>query len=295
MVQRPGVPGLPDRGLEDPRLPHARAGAGRRQPRRDRAHPGPAAHRRPHRPPGHRHRPPRRRGRPPPHQAGRDHQEPQGPAQHPRDKAAGAGRRPDRPGDRRPVAGPGQFPPGHEAGRADGAEGRSPRDPSPVRGPPGRLGDVPPGVLPRGPGPAAHAAGRHRLRLPRGPDHLRAHRRQGLDLQGRHPALQGLGRGQDHPGGGHGGRRDLGPGPAPPGHLRRWRPSPPRPGRARNCAHPGRSRRRRRRAKKLPRPGPSSLSTPSSSACWRKKKRSSAAPAASITKPPISPRTRSRC
>ena len=47
--------------------------------------------------------------------------------------------------------------------------------------------------------PAAHAAGRHRLRLPRGPHDLGPGRREGLDLQGRHPALQGLGRGQDHP------------------------------------------------------------------------------------------------
>ena len=37
----------------------------------------------------------------------------------------------------------------------------------------------------------------------------RPHRRQGLDLQGRHPALQDLGRGEDLPRGGHGRRRDL--------------------------------------------------------------------------------------
>ena len=41
------------------------------------------------------------------------------------------------------------------------------------------------GVLPRGPGAAAHAARGHRLRLLRGPDHLRPDRREGLDLQGR--------------------------------------------------------------------------------------------------------------
>src|ERR1043165_3122396 len=40
----------------------------------------------------------------------------------------------------------------------------------------------------------------------RGP---RPHRRQGLDLQGRHPALQCLDRGEDRQGGGHGRRRDL--------------------------------------------------------------------------------------
>ena len=81
--------------------------------------------------------------------------------------------------------------------------------------------------------PAAHPAGRHRLRLPRGQDHLRPHRGEGVDLQGRHPALQGLRRGEDQPGGRHGRRRDLRPGPSPPGRLRRWRPPPPRPGRAR--------------------------------------------------------------
>ena len=45
-------------------------------------------------------------------------------------------------------------------------------------------------VVPRGSRPAAHAAGRHRLRLPRGPHDRRPHRGQGVDLQGRHPALQ---------------------------------------------------------------------------------------------------------
>ena len=52
----------------------------------------------------------------------------------------------------------------------------------------GRLGGAemsPLGVLPRGPGPAAHAAREHRLRLLRGPDDVRPHRREGLDLQGR--------------------------------------------------------------------------------------------------------------
>ena len=52
----------------------------------------------------------------------------------------------------------------------------------------GRLGgarDVALGDLLRGPRPAAHAARRHRLRLRRGEDDLRPHRRQGLDQQGR--------------------------------------------------------------------------------------------------------------
>ena len=42
--------------------------------------------------------------------------------------------------------------------------------------------------------------------------HLRPHRREGVDLQGRHPPVQERGRGQDHPRGRHGRRRDVGPG-----------------------------------------------------------------------------------
>ena len=49
----------------------------------------------------------------------------------------------------------------------------------------GGAGDEPHRVLPRGPGAAAHAAGRHRLRLLRGAHDVRPHRREGLDLQGR--------------------------------------------------------------------------------------------------------------
>ena len=196
--------------------------------------------------PGHRDRPAGRRGRPPAHQAGRDDQEPQGPAQHPGDQAARAGRRPDGPGHRRPAGRPGQLPAGHEADRPDRPEGGGPRHPGPVRRPPRRLGDVAAGVLPGGPGAPAHPAGRHRLRLPRGQDHLRPHRRQGLDLQGQHPALQGLGRREDQPGGGHGGRRDFRPEPAPAGHLRGRRPAPPGPGRARLAARAGGGRRRPR-------------------------------------------------
>ena len=50
--------------------------------------------------------------------------------------------------------------------------------------PPGRRRDEPHGVLPRGSGAAAHAAGQHRVWLLRGPYDLRPHRREGLDLQG---------------------------------------------------------------------------------------------------------------
>ena len=65
--------------------------------------------------------------------------------------------------------------------------------------PPRRRRDEPHGVLPRGPGSAAHAAGQHRVRLLRGPYHLRPHRREGLDLQGRRRAGPG-GSGRGRPG-----------------------------------------------------------------------------------------------
>ena len=94
------------------------------------------------------------------------HRQRQGPAQHPGDQAARARRRPDRPGCRRPAGGPGGVPPGHEAGRAERPEGRGPGYPGPVLGPPRWLGDGPDRVVPRGSGPAAHPACRHRLRLP---------------------------------------------------------------------------------------------------------------------------------
>ncbi len=52
----------------------------------------------------------------------------------------------------------------------------------------GRLGggrDRAARVVPRRPGAAPHAPGRHRLRARRGPHHVRDHRREGVDLQGR--------------------------------------------------------------------------------------------------------------
>jgi small subunit ribosomal protein S3 len=49
-----------------------------------------------------------------------------------------------------------------------------------------RRRDEPLRVLPRRPCAAAHPARADRLRLLRGQDHLRPHRRQGVDLQGRH-------------------------------------------------------------------------------------------------------------
>ena len=82
--------------------------------------------------------------------------------------------------------------------RAERPEGRRPRHPGPVLGSPRRRRDEPHRVVPRRSRAAAHAARRHRLRLPRGPHHRRSHRREGVDLQGRHPALQEHQRGQDH-------------------------------------------------------------------------------------------------
>ena len=54
-----------------------------------------------------------------------------------------------------------------------------------VRRPPRRHRDVALGAVLGGPRAAAHAARRHRLRLRRGEDDLRPHRRQGVDQQGR--------------------------------------------------------------------------------------------------------------
>ena len=85
--------------------------------------------------------------------------------------------------------------------------------------------------------PAAHAARRHRLRLLRGQDHVRPHRRQGLDLQGR---------GRGHP------RRARGPGRRAgacrqPQPSRPWRVAPTvpsaRPARAPATRWPPRRRR----------------------------------------------------
>src|SRR5215472_507101 len=50
----------------------------------------------------------------------------------------------------------------------------------------------------------------------RGPHDVGPRGREGVDLQGRHPALQGLDRGQDHARGRHGRRRDVGPERSPP-------------------------------------------------------------------------------
>ena len=52
------------------------------------------------------------------------------------------------------------------------------------------------GMVPRRPRAAAHAARRHRLRLRRSQDHLRHHRRQGVDLQRRGARARPDGAGQ---------------------------------------------------------------------------------------------------
>ena len=209
-------------------------------------------------------------------------------AEHPGDQAARARRRAHRPGHLRPAGAPGRLPPRHEARHPDGAEGRRPGDQGAVLGPPRRLGDVPQGAVPRGPRAPAHPPGRHRLRLPRGAHHVGPGRREGVDLQGRHPALQGLHRGQDHPRGRHGRRRDVGPERSAPAHHRRWRASPGRDvlggggagGRGRGRRRGGGARRRaaRRRGRggrSRPSPKPLPPTGPRSRPRWRRRRRRS--------------------
>ena len=121
---------------------------------------------------------------------------------------------------------------------------------------------------------------------------LRPHRGEGLDLQGRHPPLQALLRGQDLPRGRDGRRRDLGPGP--PRRL-----ITAGGGRRRADQEPGsvlpietRPRRRRETARAevprtplpAPAPCPARPRTTTSSASSPRKRRSSAGPATSTTR-----------
>ncbi len=69
----------------------------------------------------------------------------------------------------------------------DGHEVRRQGHPHSLLRPARRQRDEPRGDLPRRSRAAAHAPRRHRVRRRRGQDHVRHHRRQGLDLQGRGP------------------------------------------------------------------------------------------------------------
>ncbi len=108
-----------------------------------------------------------------------------GQGQHPRDQAPRARRAPGRAVDRRAAPEPRRLPPRDEAGAdqrdALGRQGRQ----GPGLRPAGRRRDGAHRGLLRRPRAAAHAARRHRLRLPRGPHDVRADRRQVLDQQGR--------------------------------------------------------------------------------------------------------------
>ena len=189
-----------------------------------------------HRAPGHRDRQVRQRGRGA--APGRARHDPQGRArQHQRDQAARAGRQPGRPVRRRAAAEPRLVPARHEAlaglGHALGRPGRA----HPLRRPPRRRGDVAHRAVLGGPRAAAHAARGHRLRLRRGPDPGRPHRRQGLDQQGRDHArrLRGRPAADDAPGRGrrappsrrhddHRGHRPVQARARPSPRWRRWRP-----------------------------------------------------------------------
>ena len=192
LVRREALQRLHRRGRQDPPAADQGPGAGRHLLGRDRADPRPGPRRHLHRAAGHRHRPQRCRGRTGPRRPGEADRQ-AGPAEHPRGQE---------PRDRRQLVAQGvaeQLASGcSSAGRCQGAAERDARrragHPDPVLGSSRRRRDEPVGVLPRGSGAAAHAAGRHRLRVPRGQDHLRPDRREGLDLQGRrvrHPDRTG--------------------------------------------------------------------------------------------------------
>ena len=124
------------------------------------------------------------RGRRAPQGAALDHRQERA-HQHQRDQAPGA-RRPARgPVDRRAAAEPRQLPPRDEALARVGDPLRRAGRQDHLRRPARRRGDVALGDLLGGARPAAYAARGHRLRLRRGEDDLRPHRREGLDQQGR--------------------------------------------------------------------------------------------------------------
>ena len=196
-----------------------------------------------------------------------------------------------RAGRRRPAHRPRVVPAGDEARGADRDEGRRARRPRAVQRSPRRRRDEPQGVVPRRSGAAAHAARRHRLRPRRGEDHVRSHRREGLDLQGRDPPLQDRGRGQDRQGSRDGRRRDRGRHRVAASSARVAVAAVPRPTRRRRSTTP------RSATRTPPRPTPlrQARPIPSSSASSPRKKRSSAAPA-STTRRRTSTATRTdRC
>ena len=180
--------------------------------------------RRAHRPSGHRDRPPWCRGRPPPCWPHEDLGQPEGPA---RDQAARARRCADRPGSR-PARRPCGVPTREKRAVQNACEGRRLVFES-NRRPPRRFGDGPHRGYREGRA-AAHPVPMSTTASAR-PDHLRPYRREGVALQA-HPSLQVPDRGQGHPRGGDGCRRDVGPStkparscPAPPASAS----PPPRP------------------------------------------------------------------
>ena len=141
-------------------------------------------HRRLYRAPGHRHRQVGcGGGRAAPRDPRHDAEE--RPDQHQRDQATRAGREARRAVDRRAAREPRQLPAGDEALPGVGHALWRSRRQGAVRRPAGRHRDVPLGEVLGGARAAAHAARRHRLRVRRGEDDLRPHRREGLDQQGR--------------------------------------------------------------------------------------------------------------
>ena len=188
----------------------------------------------PHGPAGDRDRQVRLRGgrsaqgAPPDDRQGRE-------GEHPRDQAARARREAGGPVDRRAAPEPRGLPARDEArAHQRDALGRQGREDPGLR-PPRRRGDgAHRGLLGR-PRAAAHAARRHRLRLLRGAHHLRPHRREGVDQQGR-----------DH-------AQGLRAGPAPSSRRRRPWAGRRRP-RSRRRSRTGWPRRRRGRWRRRSRP-----------------------------------------
>ena len=194
---------LPARGHQDPR-PH------QRQARACRVvgHPDPQGQaagdgRHLHRAPRDRDREVRGRGGRAPQGPPRHHRQ-ERPHQHQRDQAARARRAARRAVDRGAAPEPRRVPARDEAlPRVGDAVGRAGHQ-DPVRRAARRRRDEPQRALHRGPRPAAHDPGRHRLRLRRGEDHVRPDRRQGLGQQGRDHArgLRRLARSRAHHRGG---------------------------------------------------------------------------------------------